>query len=116
MMTLGKRLRSQGNHQVPDEEGSVFVCRCWQCCYERGRTCPECPSRHELPSFIAEEALAEREVFAHQVHYGTSSEALLRHKLSPTVHLRIKMEPSKKKKKKKKRTPKKKKKKKKKKS
>merc|ERR1712106_712144 len=32
---------------------------------------------HELPRLPAEEALAEREVAAHQVHHGPSAEALL---------------------------------------
>ena len=42
-----------------------------------GRPCAECSPRHEFPGVPAEEALAEREVAAYQVHHGTGAEALL---------------------------------------
>ena len=43
----------------------------------RGGPRPERPPGHELPGVAAEEALAEREVAAHQVHHGPRAAPLL---------------------------------------
>ena len=67
----------EGHHQVPDEEGPLPLRGCRQCGNDGGGARPEHPLGHELPRVSPEEALAERQVPAHQVHHGTCPEALL---------------------------------------
>ena len=65
------------HHQVPDEEGSVPECCRRQWWHGRGGAGPEHPLGHELPGVSAEEALAERQESAHQVHHGPCPETVL---------------------------------------
>ena len=45
--------------------------------HDGGAADGEHPPRHELPRVSAEEALAERQESAHQVHHGPGSETVL---------------------------------------